>query len=169
MVARLELAAELALEPADCALEEWAAAALAHVDSLPHRDRRDAACEVLRQLELVAGEQRDRKAARLAQELVEGCLAGDRDPDERRLERERDERRERQAEACALDLDRGDGDPDGVAPQCRSQFVAARHGAESTALYTALQSGSPARNCFCVSCICRSNALSYAPSAPASQ
>ncbi len=91
MVAGGELGSELALEPADGAVEEWAAVAVAGSDPVPHRDRRHAPRKVLRQLDLIAREQRGGEAARLTQKLVEGSLASDRDPDERRLERERDE------------------------------------------------------------------------------
>jgi hypothetical protein len=52
-----ELLAELALEPADRAVEERAAAALPDCEPVPHRDRRDPAGEVLCKLELVAREQ----------------------------------------------------------------------------------------------------------------
>ena len=121
VVAGLVLAAEPALEPAERAVEERAARALADGDPVPHRDRRHAAREVLREPHLVAGEQRDREAARLAQQLVQRRLARDRDPDERRLERERDERADRQAEPLALDVDRDDGDPDGEAAHHRSR------------------------------------------------
>ena len=92
MIAGLELAAELALEPADGAVEERSPVAVVNGDALPHRDRRHTAREVLGELDLIAPEERDGEAARLAQELVEGGLSPDRDPDERRLERERDER-----------------------------------------------------------------------------
>ena len=99
---------------------------------------------------------------------MERGLPGDRDSDQRRLERERDERRQRQAEARAVDLHGGDGHPDGVAPHGRSRS-SPLDTAPILGGYTALQSGSPARNVFCTACICRSNALSYAPSASASQ
>jgi hypothetical protein len=39
---------------------------------------------VLGERELIGGEEGDRESARLAKELVEGRLASDRDPDERR-------------------------------------------------------------------------------------
>ena len=55
---------------------------------MPERDRRHAAREVLRKLDLIGSEQRDAEAARSPQQLVQRRLAADRDPDERRLERD---------------------------------------------------------------------------------
>ncbi len=132
VVARLVLAGELALEPAERAVEQRAARAVALVDPVPERDRRHAACEVLRQLDLVRSEQRDGEPTRAAQQLVQCRLVCDRDRDERRLERDRDERRDRQAQSLALEIDGDDRDPGGVPLHHRSQLLAAGHGDDPT-------------------------------------
>jgi hypothetical protein len=98
VVADAVLGADRALEPAERAFEQGASRTRPSLDPLPHRDRRHPPGEVLRQRDLVGAEQRDGEAARVAQQLVRGGRVGDRDADERRLERERDERGDREPE-----------------------------------------------------------------------
>ena len=79
VVARLVLALELALEPADGAGEQRRARSLQDLDPLPERDRRHTAGEVLRERDLIGSEQRDPEASCGAEQLVESRLAADRD------------------------------------------------------------------------------------------
>ena len=103
-------------DPAD-RVGEQARVVLAHLDPVPERDRRDAAREVLRQVRLIAAEDRDGPLRRAAQRLVQRRVDRDRDADEPRLERERDERRDGEPRAAAVDLGDDDRDAGGPAPE----------------------------------------------------
>src|SRR5581483_574937 len=83
----------------------------ANRNAVPERDRRHTAREVLREVVLIARENRGAPLVRVAQHLVQRRLARDRDADERRLERERDERRDGQAGTAAVELRDDDRDP----------------------------------------------------------
>ena len=120
---------EAAFEPADRAGQERRALrSLVVGDAVPHRDRRHAAREVLREPLLAAGEQADREAAGLAQQLMELRLLRDRDADERWLEGQRDERAHRLAEQRAVDVDRDNGDAAREAAHDFAKIVPVGHG-----------------------------------------
>ena len=87
---------------------------------------------MLRERDLVGAEQRDAEAACGPQQLVQRSLAGDRDPDERRLERDGYERGDGEPEALAFAVDGDDADPDRVAAHHLAELVAARHGDDLT-------------------------------------
>src|SRR5581483_12498351 len=72
-------------DPAD-GVGEQAGIVVADGDALPERDRRAAPREVLRQMRLVAPEDRHRPLVRLAQHLVQRRVERDRDADEAWLE-----------------------------------------------------------------------------------
>ena len=112
-----DLLADAALEPAERALEERRAVRVSQGDAFPHPDRRHAAGEVLRELLLLGGEQRERALAGFPQQLVDRRLPCDRDADERRLERERDERRDGQPYALPVRVDRDHGNAGRHAPE----------------------------------------------------
>ena len=115
---------------------EQARVVLAQVDAVPEHDRRDAAREVLREVLLLAREQRRRPLARVAQQLVERRFERDRDADERRLERERDERRDRQPVPAPVDLRDDDRHPRRPAAEERALFgPAVLHGAEPSRVF----------------------------------
>ena len=104
---------------------------LAYVDPVPEDERRHAAGEVLGERFLVARQDRRRPRAGVAQELVQRRLVGDRDADERRVERERDERRHGQPVAAAVELRDDDGDARRPAAEERALLgPAVYHGAE---------------------------------------
>ena len=130
---------------------------------VPERDRRHAAREVLRELDLIgrrAARRRSRPPRAAARATPPG---GDRDPDERRLERERDERGDSvRPSRSPSTVDRDDGDPDGVAAHHRAELVAARHGDDLTAAArrpcrAGRRRGTPSAARAC----CRSKSLSY--------
>jgi len=101
---------ELALSGSSDDEERSAGRPLAARDSVPERDRRHAAPEVLREPVLPVGEQAEREPARPAQELVHRRLPVDRHADQRRLDRQRHQRADRQAQLLALRVDRQHGD-----------------------------------------------------------
>ena len=81
------LGLDAAAEPAERAGDERRALdVVAQLDAGPHRDRRNAPGEVLRDRLLVAREQADAELAGAAQQLVELGLLAEREADERRLE-----------------------------------------------------------------------------------
>jgi hypothetical protein len=89
VIAGLVCRAALALEPAKCVLEEGSAGGTrAGRDSVPVREGRHPAREVLGEPFLVSREQAEGEAARASQQLVHGSLAADADADERRFERQ---------------------------------------------------------------------------------
>ena len=116
----------LAFEPRERAFEQRPARALSRLDSIEHRDRRDAPREVLRERLLLGGEQAHREAALVAHQLVRLRVEPDRDRDERRIERHRHERADRDPERTA---EREHRDTRGKATHRRAQVVAARHAA----------------------------------------
>ena len=77
VVAGPVLVDEARLDPPEGAFEERRpGSAFAPLDPVPVRERGDAAGEMLGDRLLVAGEQAQREAARVAQELVHGGLRG---------------------------------------------------------------------------------------------
>ncbi len=72
---------------------------------------------------LVGGEHGDRERARLAHELVQRRLPGDRDPDERGVERERDEGRDREPDALAGRVHGHDDDAARMTAENREQGI----------------------------------------------
>jgi len=75
--------------------------------------------EVLREMLLVAGEDRRSPFVRAAQQLVQRRLVCDRDPDERRVERQGDERGNGQRSASPIDLRDDHGHAGGPPPEER--------------------------------------------------
>jgi hypothetical protein len=105
------LAGEAAFEPAESVVDQRCALrALVRWDSVPVREGRHAAGEMLGDCLLVSRQQAEREPARPAQELVHGRLLTDPDSDERRLKGEGDERVDRQTQALARCVDRDDRD-----------------------------------------------------------
>ena len=118
-----------ALEPADGVGQEWGIRPVDDGDALPHRDRGNAAREVLREVHLIGRQDRYRARARLPEELVGGRLPRDRDPDERRVERERDERRDREPDPLRAGGDRDHRDAGGHPLEDVPELCRRGHGA----------------------------------------
>jgi hypothetical protein len=102
---------DICANPADCAGDEWGAHDIGHkVDPEPMYEGGHASGEVLGNLILAIGKQRDRERAGREQELVHRRLASHRKTHKRWLEREGDQRTDGETDLLPAGLDRDHSD-----------------------------------------------------------